>query len=79
MSMAKRSSFRRLSTGKDENFEDFDIKVSPMLLKVYPVLTRGIVHRDHPFKTSASFRGEGIKNLPNLPTDNSKKLPTVGG
>ena len=41
--MAKRSSFRRLSTGKDENFEDFDIKVSPMLLKVYPVLTRGIV------------------------------------
>ena len=44
MCMAKRSSFRRLSTGKDENFEDFDIKVSPMLLKVYPVLTRGIVH-----------------------------------
>ena len=35
--------------------------------------------RDHPFKTSAFFRGGGIKNLPNLPTDSSKKLPTVGG
>ena len=33
--------------------------------------------RDHPFKTSAFFRGEGVKNLPNLPTDSSKKLPTV--
>ena len=30
---------------------------------------------DHPFKTSAFFsgRGEGVKNLPNLPTDSSKK------
>ena len=35
--------------------------------------------RDHPFKTSACSRGEGVKNLPNLPTDSSKKLPTVGG
>ena len=34
---------------------------------------------DHPFKTSALFRGGGVKNLPNLPTDSSKKLPTVGG
>ena len=33
---------------------------------------------DHPFKTSAFFRGEGVKNLPNLPTDSSKKLPTEG-
>jgi hypothetical protein len=32
---------------------------------------------DHPFKTSAFFRGGGVKNLPNLPTDSSKKLPTV--
>ena len=35
--------------------------------------------RDHPFKTSAFLRGGGVKNLPNLPTDSSKKLPTVGG
>ena len=34
---------------------------------------------DHPFKTSALLRGGGVKNLPNLPTDSSKKLPTVGG
>ena len=34
--------------------------------------------RDHPFKTSAYFRGGGVKNWPNLPTDSSKKLPTVG-
>ena len=34
---------------------------------------------DHSFKTSALFRGGGVKNLPNLPTDSSKKLPTVGG
>ena len=35
--------------------------------------------RDHPFKTSACLRGGGVKNLPNLPTDSTKKLPTVGG
>ena len=35
--------------------------------------------RDHPFKTSAFFRGGGVKNLPNLPMNSSKKLPTVGG
>ena len=29
--------------------------------------------RDHPFKTSAYFRGGGIKNWPNLPMDNNKK------
>ena len=34
---------------------------------------------DHPFKMSAFFRGRGVKHLPNLPTDSSKKLPTVGG
>ena len=33
--------------------------------------------RDHPFKTSAF--GEGSKICPNLPTDSSKKLQTVGG
>ena len=37
------------------------------------------VFRDHPFKTSACFRGGGVKNLPNLPMDSTKKLPTVGG
>ena len=37
------------------------------------------VLREHPFKTSPFFRGGGVKNLPNLPTDSSKKLPTVGG
>ena len=35
--------------------------------------------RDPPFKTSAFFRGGGVKNLSNLPTDSSKKLPTEGG
>ena len=35
--------------------------------------------RYHPFKTSVFFRGGGVKNLPNLPTDSSEKLPTVGG
>jgi hypothetical protein len=34
---------------------------------------------DYPFKTSAFFRGGGVKNLPNLPTDSCKKLPTDGG
>ena len=33
--------------------------------------------RDHPFKTSACLRGGGVKNLPNLPTDSTKK--TVDG
>ena len=37
------------------------------------------VIRNHPFKTSACFRGGGVKNWPNLPTDSTKKLPTVGG
>ena len=35
--------------------------------------------RDHPFKMSALFSGGGVKYLPNLPTDRSKKLQTVGG
>ena len=35
--------------------------------------------RDHPFKTSALLRGGGVKNLPNLLTDSSKKMPSVGG
>ena len=35
--------------------------------------------RDHPFKTSACPRGGGFKNFPNLPTDSTKKLPTVRG
>ena len=35
--------------------------------------------RDHPFNTSACLREGGVKNLPNLPTDSTKKLPTVGG
>ena len=30
--------------------------------------------RDHPLKTSVFFRGGGIKNLPNLPTDKAKLL-----
>ena len=35
--------------------------------------------REHPFKTSAFLRGEGVKNWSNLPTNSSKKLPTEGG
>ena len=38
-----------------------------------------VKERDHPFKTSAFCRGGGVKNLPNLQTDSSKKLPTEGG
>ena len=34
---------------------------------------------DHPLMTSAFFSGGGVKNLPNLPMDSSKKLPMVGG
>jgi hypothetical protein len=34
--------------------------------------------KNHPLKTSAFFRGRGVKNWPNLPTDSSKKLPTEG-
>ena len=34
--------------------------------------------RDHPFKASACSRGEGVKNLPNLVTDSTKKIPMVG-
>ena len=33
---------------------------------------------DYPFKTSAFYRSGRVKNLPNLPTDSSKKLPTGG-
>ena len=32
--------------------------------------------RDHPFKTSACLRGGGVKDLPNLPTGSTKKLPS---
>ena len=31
-----------------------------------------MIHWNHPFKTSAFFRGEGVKNWRNLPTDSSK-------
>ena len=37
---------------------------------------------DHPFKTSAFFtlgKGGGVKNLPNLQTGSSKKMPMEGG
>ena len=32
--------------------------------------------RDHPFKTSAYFRGVVVKTSPNLLTDNGKKMLT---
>ena len=35
--------------------------------------------RDHPLKTSAYFRGVGVKNGPNLSMNNRKKLPMGGG
>ena len=34
---------------------------------------------DHPFKTSAFFKGGGVKKWPNLTTDSSKKLPKGEG
>ena len=34
---------------------------------------------DHPFLTLAFFRGGGVKKLPNLTTDSSKKMPTERG
>ena len=45
----------------------------------HEVAFRRTVLRDHPLKTSAFLREGGVKNLPNLPTDSSKKLPTVRG
>ena len=39
------------------------------------VYSLGTIH----FKTSACLRGGGVKNLPNLPTDSTRKLPMVGG
>ena len=35
--------------------------------------------RYHPFKMSACSRGGGVKNLPNLPTDSTKKCQQQGG
>jgi hypothetical protein len=35
--------------------------------------------RDHPLKTSAFFRGEGVKNWPKLPIDSSKKTAAGRG
>ena len=56
-----------------EAIPKFDIKsVKKFDISIKPI-------RDHPFKTSGFLRGGGVKNLPNLPTDSSKKLPTVGG
>ena len=44
-----------------------------------PVIDSASSVRDHPFKTSACLWGGGVKNLPNLPTDSTKKLTMVGG
>ena len=44
-----------------------------------PYFFLDIVIRDHPFKTSAFFRVVGVKNLPNLPTDSSKKTADSKG
>ena len=41
--------------------------------------SRGFSLRDHPFKTSAFFRAVGVKNLPNLPSDSSKKTADSRG
>ena len=43
------------------------------------LFTKRMNFREHPFKTSTCLRGGGVKNLPNLPTDITKKLPMVGG
>ena len=53
---------------------DFSMYNSVLFKKYLLVFTW---NGDHPFKTSAFFRGE-VKNLPNLPMDSSKKLPTGG-
>ena len=50
-----------------------------VIKKLYDAAEKQFVLRDHPFKTSACFRGGGVKNWPNLQTDSTKKLPTVGG
>ena len=53
---------------------------NPYYLLLFENCTKpGTVLRDHPSKTSAFFRGGGVKNLPNLLMDSSKKLTTVGG
>ena len=60
----RKTSIRRLRHWKENTHTSWDI-------------TKQL--RDHPFKTSACSRGGGVKNLPNLPTDSTKKVPTVGG
>ena len=43
------------------------------------LISNSKLYRDHPFETSAFFRGAGVKKLQNLPTVSSKKLPTIAG
>ena len=38
-----------------------------------------VAQRYYPFKTSACLRGGGVKNLPNLPTDSTKKTAADRG
>ena len=62
--------------GRYGKFQHHDIYQNSAL---YLGTDNEVIVWDHPFKTSACSRGGGVKNLPNLPTDSTKKLPTVGG
>ena len=72
---------RVITTFQTENYTKLEIKPCRLGSRIGDMEAewRLRVIRDHPFKTSAWFRGGGVKDLPNLPTDSTKKLPTVGG
>ena len=48
------------------------------LLYVIVLFTKAFTYGTIHLRRRHSLGGGGVKNLPNLPTDSSKKLPTVG-
>ena len=60
-------------------YQNNSVKIKVLYQSLVYSLDHLHLQREHPFKTSPFFRGGGVNNLPNLPTDSSKKLPTVGG
>ena len=69
---------RRLEMKKRQHFVH-RIPISRLAFSDSSMILCTVGKRDHPFKMSSFFRGRGVKNWPNLPTDSCKKLPTVGG
>ena len=69
----------KINSKKVENDSINNKRVSSFFREVSIDIGHCHLLRDHPFKTSACLRGEGVKNLSNLPTHSTKKLLTVGG